>query len=209
MAGEKGFTLWFTGLSGAGKTTIARLLCDRRRREGHPILLLDGDSLRSIFADRDGYGRAERLRLKAEDDRERAEAALSFEALVDEWAQLHLAHRRKRYREEAQRAIKHTFADLLKRPAARIARGEIINVLDNLVRSTKAVTAARSLAYARAAFNWAAKREKVAQNPFVGLPVAAVAADRERVLTDAELADVWAAIETMGYRGVHSSASRS
>jgi hypothetical protein len=30
--------------------------------------------------------RAERLRLKAEDDRERAEAALSFEALVDEWA---------------------------------------------------------------------------------------------------------------------------
>ena len=41
--------------------------------------------------------RAERLRLKAEDDRERAEAALSFEALVDEWGQLHLAHRRKRY----------------------------------------------------------------------------------------------------------------
>jgi cytidine diphosphoramidate kinase len=55
--------IWITGLSGAGKTTIARLLCDRRRREGHPILLLDGDSLRSIFADRDGYGRAERLRL--------------------------------------------------------------------------------------------------------------------------------------------------
>jgi integrase len=72
-------------------------------------------------------------------------------------------------------------------------------VLDKLVRSTKAVTAARSLAYVRAAFNWAAKREKVAQNPFVGLPVATVTAERERVLTDAELADVWAAIETMGY----------
>jgi integrase len=143
--------------------------------------------------------RAERLRLKAEDDRERAEAALSFEALVDEWGQLHLAHRRKRYREEAQRAIKHTFADLLKRPAARIARAEIINVLDQLVRSTKAVTAARSLAYARAAFNWAVKRGKVPHNPFVGLPVATVTAERERALTDFELADVWAAIETMGY----------
>ena len=128
--------------------------------------------------------RAERLRLKAEDDRERAEAALSFEALVDEWGQLHLAHRRKRYREEAQRAIKHTFVDLLKRPAARIARAEIINVLDKLV------TAARSLAYARAAFNWATKRGKVRHNPFVGLPVATVTAERERVLTDAELADV-------------------
>jgi hypothetical protein len=143
--------------------------------------------------------RVERLRLKAEDDRERAEAALSFEALVDEWGQLHLAHRRKRYREEGQRAIKHTFADLLRRPAARITRAEIINVPDKLVRSTRAVTAARSLAYARAAFNWAAKREKVTQNPFVGLPVATVTAERERVLTDAELADVWAAVETMGY----------
>ena len=48
--------------------------------------------------------RAERLRLKAEKDRERAEAALSFEALVDEWSQLHLAHRRKRYREERRSA---------------------------------------------------------------------------------------------------------
>jgi integrase len=143
--------------------------------------------------------RAERLRLKAEKDRERAEAALSFEVLVDEWSQLHLAHRRKRYREEAQRVIKHTFVDLLKRPAARIARAEIIDVLDKLVRSAKAVTAARSLAYARAAFNWAAKREKVAQNPFVGLPVATVTVERERVLSDAELADVWAAVETMTY----------
>jgi len=87
----------------------------------------------------------------------------------------------------------------LKRPAARIARAEIINVLDKLVRSTKAVTAARSLAYARAAFNWAAKRGKVPDNPFVGLPVATVTAERERALTDFELADVWAAIKTMGY----------
>jgi integrase len=141
--------------------------------------------------------RAERL--KAEKDRERAEAALSFEALVDEWSQLHLAHRRKRYREEAQRVIKHTFVDLLKRPAARIARAEIIDVLDKLVRSAKAVTAARSPAYARAAFNWAAKREKVPRNPFVGLPVATVTIERERVLSDAELADVWAAVGTMTY----------
>jgi integrase len=115
--------------------------------------------------------------------------------VVDEWAKLHLAHRRERYREEAQRAIKHT----LKRPAAHIARADIINVLDKLVRSAKAVTAARSLAYARAAFNWAVKREKVPHNPFLGLPVATVTAERERVLTDAELADVWAAVETMGY----------
>jgi hypothetical protein len=127
--------------------------------------------------------RAERLRLKAEKEREPAEAALSFEALVDEWSQLHLAHPRKRYREEAQRVIKHTFLDLLKRPAARIARAEIINVLDKLVRSAKAATAARSLAYTRAAFNWAAKREKVP--PECVRPSARRhTVERERVLSD-------------------------
>ena len=87
----------------------------------------------------------------------------------------------------------------LKCPAARVNRAEIINMLDKLVRSTKVVTTARSLAYARAAFNGAAKRGNVPHNPFVGLPVATVTAEREQVLTDAELADVWAAIETMGH----------
>jgi hypothetical protein len=88
---------------------------------------------------------------------------------------------------DAQRVIKHTFVDLLKRPAARIARAEIINVLDKLARSAKAVTAARSLAYARAAFNWAAKREKVP--PECVRPSARRhTVERERVLSDAELA---------------------
>jgi hypothetical protein len=66
-------------------------------------------------------------------------------------------------------------------------RPEIINVLDKLARSAKAVTAARSLAYARAAFNWAAKREKVP--PECVRPSARRhTVERERVLSDAELA---------------------
>jgi integrase len=80
-----------------------------------------------------------------------------------------------------------------------VARSDIINVLDKLVGSDKVVITARSLAYARAAFNWAAKREKIRHNPLVGLPIATITAERERVLTDAELADVWAAVETMTY----------
>jgi integrase len=143
--------------------------------------------------------RAERLRLKAEDERTRAETALSFEVLVDEWAELHLAHRRERYRDEAQRAIKGVFADLLKKPAARIARAEVINILDKLIKDGKLAMAARALAYARAALNWAAKREKIPANPLLGLPIAASSAERDRVLTDVELAEVWAAVSQMTY----------
>jgi hypothetical protein len=60
--------------------------------------------------------KAEREQQRREVERQRAELALSFEALVDEWAALHLAQRRERYRVEAVRAIKHALPDLLKRP---------------------------------------------------------------------------------------------
>lgn len=43
---EQGTVLWFTGLSGAGKTTTAAYVADRLRRLGRRVELLDGDELR-------------------------------------------------------------------------------------------------------------------------------------------------------------------
>jgi integrase len=143
--------------------------------------------------------RTERLRVKHDAERARAEMALSFGALVEEWATLHLVHRRERYRTEAIRAIRHAFPDLLKLPAARITRADAVNALDKLVRAGRATMAGRTLAYARAAFRWAEKRGKVPSNPFQGLPVAAGTTARERVLSDGEIAEVWAAADTLGY----------
>jgi len=40
------FFLWFTGLSGAGKSTVAALVSDELRRRGISFLELDGDVLR-------------------------------------------------------------------------------------------------------------------------------------------------------------------
>jgi len=143
--------------------------------------------------------RTERLRAKEEADRERADAALTFDKLVSDWETLHLAGRRERYRTEAVRAIRHAFPDLMKRPAARITREDAVNALDELVKVGKAAMAGRTLAYARAAFRWAQKRGKVQANPFQGLPILAGATERERALTDAELAEVWAATGDFGY----------
>jgi Arm DNA-binding domain len=125
--------------------------------------------------------RTERLRVRAESERERAETVLTFDALVTEWEKLHLVHRRPRYAAEAARAIRLGLASLLKRPAARITRGDAVNGLDALVQEGKAVTAGRTMAYARAAFAWAERRGKVPANPFKRLPVSASATERDRV----------------------------
>ncbi|MBA3388378.1 MAG: adenylyl-sulfate kinase, partial [Rubrobacter sp.] len=43
----RGFTLWFTGLSGAGKTTIADIVERELREKFGKIEVLDGDIVRT------------------------------------------------------------------------------------------------------------------------------------------------------------------
>lgn len=143
--------------------------------------------------------RAERLRQKAAAEQAKAEAALTLNALVDEWATLHLKHRRPSYAEEAVRAIRHGLPALLKAPAVRISRADAVNALDLLVKEGKPVIASRTMAYARACFSWAKRRSKVPENPFSDLPISGGTVERERVLSDAELSDAWAATDALGY----------
>ena len=142
--------------------------------------------------------KTERQRVRAEAERERAESALTFDALVSDWERLHLAGRRPRYATEAARAIRYAFSNLMKRPAARVTRADATNALDKLVTEGKAAMAGRTMAYARAAFRWAEKRGKVPGNPFQGLQISAGHVERERVLSDAEIAEIWAAADTLG-----------
>jgi adenylylsulfate kinase len=51
--------LWFTGLSGSGKSTISEWVAGELRRRGHRIEQLDGDSIRDIFP-KTGFTREER-----------------------------------------------------------------------------------------------------------------------------------------------------
>lgn len=43
---HQGFTLWFTGLSGAGKTTVSRVIEQELRARGMKVEVLDGDVVR-------------------------------------------------------------------------------------------------------------------------------------------------------------------
>lgn len=141
----------------------------------------------------------ERRLRKERAEADKREAALTLDALVTEWAALHLAKRRESYRNEAQRAVRLAFANFLNKPAAKLTRADAVNTLDRLVKEGKQAMASSTLAYARAAYSWAEKRGKIPSNPFSGLPIGTSTESRERVLTDAELAAVWAAAETLPY----------
>ncbi len=55
-----GFALWFTGLSGAGKTTIARILINQMRDRGVPLEVLDGDVVRANLSPDLGFTKKDR-----------------------------------------------------------------------------------------------------------------------------------------------------
>ena len=55
-----GFTIWFTGLSGAGKTTIAHLVGPALEQHGHIVEYLDGDTVRTHLSKGLGFSKEDR-----------------------------------------------------------------------------------------------------------------------------------------------------
>jgi adenylyl-sulfate kinase len=60
MAGKKGFTLWLTGLSGAGKTTLTVKLIPELRARGVEVEVLDGDEVRTNLSKGLGFSKEDR-----------------------------------------------------------------------------------------------------------------------------------------------------
>ena len=57
MTNDIGFVVWFTGLSGAGKSTVATALAGSLRTLGRRVELLDGDEVRTNLCQGLGFDR--------------------------------------------------------------------------------------------------------------------------------------------------------
>lgn len=57
---QRGATVWFTGLSGAGKTTIGQAVAKELRSQGHKVEVLDGDAMRQSLTRELGFSKKDR-----------------------------------------------------------------------------------------------------------------------------------------------------
>lgn len=57
---HQGFTVWLTGLSGAGKSTIADALAVELQRRGESVEVVDGDAIRTTLSKGLGFSREDR-----------------------------------------------------------------------------------------------------------------------------------------------------
>ncbi|MCC0175748.1 adenylyl-sulfate kinase [Waterburya agarophytonicola K14] len=57
---QRGVAVWFTGFSGAGKSTIADALTEKLKTEGYQLEVLDGDEIRENLTKDLGFSKEDR-----------------------------------------------------------------------------------------------------------------------------------------------------
>ena len=83
------------------------------------------------------------------------------------------------------------------RALASIRKRDVIELIDGIADRGARTAANRALAYVRRFFNWAAGRDLVEANPAQYVEKPADEVRRDRVLGDAELLEVWRAVDGM------------
>lgn len=186
----------------AARWTIGRhgkLTPDQARKEAKRLAALVAQGIdpreqqAAQFAAKDEAARhaAEQARLEAE---------LAFNRMADLWL-VHYEQEKERRPSSVRLARlvveKHLKPALANKPLPSIARTDIQSIIDAIPPRQKAMRRA-VFAYASVLFGWAVKRGNMSANPLASMEKPEAPKARDRVLSDAELAAVWAATAELG-----------
>lgn len=93
---------------------------------------------------------------------------------------------------------KHVLPHWGDRNVQEITRRDVIDLLEGIVESGRAVTANRTRAYLSAFFNWCVERDVIELSPVAGTRPPAKETARHRVLSDDEIRWLWQAANEVG-----------
>lgn len=123
-----------------------------------------------------------------------AEQTLTYAELAELYVERHLKPNTRSWRDVRSSLIKHVSVQhLLTRPVAGITRRELVGVVDSIAAAGAPQAAVNILRRLKMLFNWAVDRDLVPANPCERIRPPAKTVERDRVLTDAEIATVWQA----------------
>lgn len=132
---------------------------------------------------------------EADDRVTRPEAAppITYAELVEDYTDKHLKPNTRSWKNIHRGLTCDVMKPFFDRPAASITKRELINVGDALVADGKPQAAVHQLRFLKMLFNWAVGRDLIPTSPCQGMKPPARAVERDRVLSDREIAAIWQA----------------
>ena len=95
--------------------------------------------------------------------------------------------------------LRHDLSVWDSRPLRSITRADVINVLDRVIERGKPVMANLLLAHIKRLFNWTIEHGLIDASPAAKVKPPSPKVERERVLTDQEIYEVWHGADRLGF----------
>jgi integrase len=125
-------------------------------------------------------------------------AATDFSGVFEEWLARDQAENRTRHVVE-RRIRKYVLPKWQHRPIAEIGRRDCLDVIDAIADRGTVILARRVHGHLHRLFAWSVGRGIIDANPLANADRPGSETERERVLTDEELAAIWKAADASGY----------
>ncbi len=123
----------------------------------------------------------------------REDSTTTYAELVEAYTEKHLKPNARSWKNIRACLLQARLHPLLKRRVADITRREIIAVIDAAVADGMTQAGNNQLRYLKMMFNWAAGRDLIDRSPCEGVKPPGRTTERDRVLTDKEIAAIWRA----------------
>ncbi len=122
-----------------------------------------------------------------------------FKNFVDQFIEDYAKRRNKSWRETQRLLEKEFVAFWGKRDLRSIEKRDVTKILDGIVKRGSPSLANHAFAAVRKLFNWAVERDFIEVSPCTGLRAPSKFVKSDRVLSDAELIQVWHGADEMSY----------